>query len=88
MKKPDIMTALRIYYENPEIGNAEIRELFDVKSTATLARMKRRVKEQMDREGIGAFGHGMVNTKVAYAVWGLDVEDLEKRREKLLNLGF
>ena len=35
------------------------------------------------------YTHGMykVNTDCAYRAWGLDIEDLEKRRNKLQKLG-
>ncbi len=43
----DIDTALRIYYQYPEIGNSQIRELFGVTNGRTLARYKRAVQEEL-----------------------------------------
>ena len=82
-----IDVALKVYYSNPEIGNKEIRELFGPMSTSTLANMKRTVLREMTERGIKSFRDHTVNTKVAYEVWGLDVDDLEKRRKKLQALG-
>ena len=82
-----IDTALRIYYTYPEIGNKEIKELFGVSNTRTLARYKKDVRQaQAERDVLTSQMH-TVNTAVAYEVWGIDVADLEKRRDKLRKLG-
>jgi len=36
-----IENALKIYYENAEIGNKEIKELFGVRSSTTISRLKK-----------------------------------------------
>jgi len=38
-----IDNALKIYYENSEIGNKEIKNLFAVRSSATISRLKKLV---------------------------------------------
>ncbi|MGN0107751.1 MAG: hypothetical protein ACI4A5_08650 [Hominilimicola sp.] len=83
----DIDTALRIYYTYPEIGNKEIKELFGVSNTRTLARYKKDVRQAQTERGVLTSQMHTVNTEVAYAVWGIDVIDLEKRRNKLRELG-
>ena len=86
-KKPvNIETALKIYYENFEIGNKEIKTLFGSISTATIAKMKNAVYDEMLKRGILRYSYYGVNTEVAYEVWGIDVEDLERRRKKLQRL--
>lgn len=83
----NIDTALRIYYENTEIGNAEIRELFGNLANSTILSMKNDVLNKMTERNIQRFRYHTVNTEVAFEVWGIDVEDLEKRRSKLIMLG-
>ena len=83
----DIETALRVYYKNSELGNKEIIELFGSLSSATVARLKKRVKEEMINRSVPAYGLNKVNTTVAFEVWGIDVTDLEMRIKKLNSLG-
>ena len=78
--------ALRIYYENAEIGNKEIINLFGNKSTATISRLKKLVKAEMTKRNVPTYSANKVNTEVAFNVWGIDIEDLEKRRNKLKEL--
>jgi hypothetical protein len=81
-----IDTALGIFYRHSEIGNKEITALFGRLSSATVARLKATVKDEMARRDMMSYGSHKVNTAVAFAVWGLDVADLEKRRKKLKDL--
>ena len=78
-----IENALQIYYRYSEIGNKEITILFGKLSSATVARLKKAVKAEMDNQDKSSYGIYKVNTKIAYAVWGLDVADLEHRINKL-----
>lgn len=87
MKRPDIETAIRVYYENPEIGNEEIRLLFGEVSRSTAAKYKGMVSEVMAERGVKTFRPYSVNTEIAYEVWGFDIRDLEQRRKKLVSLG-
>jgi len=81
-----IDNALTIYYSHSEIGNKEISALFGKISSATLAKLKRAVKAEMNNRDINSYGMYKVNTNIAYDVWGLNVADLEKRRKKLKDL--
>jgi len=78
-----IDNALTIYYSHSELGNKEISVLFGKISSATLAKLKRAVKAEMNNRDTFSYGMYKVNTKIAFDVWGLDVADLEKRRNKL-----
>lgn len=80
-----LQTAIRIYYENIEIGNREINELFGVKGQ-TILKLKKVAKEKMDEDKIPNWNALKVNTKTAYQAWGLDINDLEKRYNKLKEL--
>ena len=75
--------ALKIYYINSEIGNKEILSLFGRLSSATVAKLKKLVKEEMINQGKFSYGLNKINTSVAFDVWGIDVTDLERRRKKL-----
>jgi hypothetical protein len=81
-----IENALTIYYSNTEIGNKEITALFGNRSTATLSNLKKIAKDEMRKQGVLSYGRDKVNTDIAYAVWGIDVEYLEKRIKKLKTL--
>lgn len=83
----DIDTAIRIYYAHPEMDNSQIRELFDIAANSTIARYKKPVLEKQVEYGIKTMCANTVNTRTAYEVWGIDVADLEKRRDKLRKLG-
>jgi len=81
-----IDSALKIYYNHSELGNKEIIGLFGRRSTATISRLKKRVKREMDTREIPSYGANKVNTIVAYELWGINVKDLEKRMKKIKEL--
>ena len=81
-----IDNALKIYYNHSEIGNREINDLFGKRSSATIARLKKIAKFEMDKSDTPSFGINKVNTVIAYHSWGIDVSDLEKRRNKIKEL--
>ena len=83
----DIDTALRLYYEKDELDNKDITTLFNGIAPSTVCSMKKEVLAKMDEKKIPRFRYHTVNTEVAYEVWGIDVENLEKRRAKLIKLG-
>ena len=82
-----IENALLIYYSRSEIGNPEIKSLFGKNSSNTIARLKRYARDEMMRQKIPSFGINNVNTTVAFEAWGIDVEDLESRMQKIKALG-
>ena len=82
----NIETALRIYYEHSELGNKEITALFGKLSSATIARLKRIVKDEMMIRSIMSYGLRKVNTEVAFEIWGINILDLEKRMRKIREL--
>ena len=51
MRSPDIEMAVRLYYEKPEITNADIKELFSTGETQTI-KIKKAVKEEMAKRGV------------------------------------
>jgi len=82
----NIDTALKVYYNNSELGNKEIKSLFGQRSSATISRLKRNVKDEMQTRAIPSYGANKVNTVIAFEVWGIDVKDLEKRLKKIKEL--
>ena len=82
-----IENALLLYYSRSELGNNEIKSLFGKNSSNTIARLKRYARDEMMRRNIPSYGINNVNTAVAFDVWGIDVEDLEKRMQKMKDLG-
>ena len=83
----DIDTAIMIYYRYPEIGAKEIVQIFRKRSKSTVSRLKKIAQKRMIEEDIYTNGMYKINTESAYRAWGIDVEDLEKRRNKLQKLG-
>ena len=83
----DIETAIRIYYQYPEIDNNQMRELFGKICSSTAARYKKAVKDEQIKRNVKTMCIDAVNTEVAYDVWGIDVADLERRLKKLKSLG-
>ncbi len=74
---------IKKYYEKVELANSDVREIFDVRSSATVAKLKKIVQEKMIEQGVACWNTQRVNTAVAYQVWGLDISDLERRYKKL-----
>ena len=83
----DIETAIRIYYQYPEINNKQICKLFGMSNGSTASRYKKAVKDEQINRNIKTMCIDAVNTEVAYDVWGIDVVDLERRLKKLKSLG-
>ena len=77
---------MKIYYNYSEIGNKEINELFGQHSSATVSKLKKMVKSEMDKQNTSSYGANKVNTSIAYSIWGINVIDLERRRKKLQEL--
>lgn len=83
----DIDTAISIYYRYPEISTKEMTRLFNKHSKSTISRLKKLAQKKMIEENVYAYGMYKVNTDCAYRAWGIDIQDLEKRRNKLQKLG-
>lgn len=64
MRSPDIEMAVRLYYEKPEITNADIKELFSTGETQTI-KIKKAVKKEMEKRGVKSWLPHSVNTEIA-----------------------
>lgn len=82
----DLKNCLRIYYTYPEIGTSEIMELFGV-GRATATTLKKSVRKAQIENGIMVLDKTTVHTETAYKVWGIDIDDIERRIKKLEELG-
>ena len=82
----DIDTAISIYYKYPEISTKEIILLFNKHSKSTVSKLKKIAQKRMIEDDVYSHGMYKINTECAYRAWGIDVDDLEKRRNKLQNL--
>ncbi|WP_066689036.1 hypothetical protein [Christensenella intestinihominis] len=81
-------TALRIYYTYPnEIGNAQLKELFDVAANSTVAIIKKEIRKLMDEKEIKVWNAQNVDTKIAYEYAGIDIDAVEKSYTKIKKLG-
>lgn len=89
MAKPiDTLTALRIWYKYPsEIGNVQLRELFGLESSYSMARIKKEIRKIQIEEGIGILYPYNVSTKAAYQYAGIDIEEMKKRYREGQRLG-
>lgn len=85
MKTPDVATAVRLYYEKSELTNADIAELFSTAETQTI-KIKKMAKTEMAKRGVKSWLPYSVNTKIAFEVWGIDIDEYEKRLKKLRSL--
>ena len=85
MKMPNPEKALKLYYTQTEINNAEIRELFSCNST-TATRLKRSVQDEMSKTGVRTWLPGNIDVKTAFKVWRINVDDMEQRLLKLQKL--
>lgn len=81
-----LKTAIRLFYERTELSNEDIKDLFGDLSSATITRLKNVVREEMVKRNTPVWNANRVNTEVAYVSWGLSIDDLERRYEKLKKL--
>ncbi len=89
-KRPNLKNveaAIKAFYGTGYVSNAEIKEMFGVSSDAAVSRIKKPVLEEEVRQNIPRVVPYHVNARVAFEVWGIDVQELVKSREKLKKLG-
>lgn len=83
----NIDAAIKAWYGTGYINNATIAEIFGVRGSKTIARLKNAVRAEEVERGIPTVVPFHVNVKVAFDVWNIDVNELVKNREKLIKLG-
>lgn len=81
-------TALRIYYAYPnEIGNPELKELFDVAANSTVAAIKKEIRDLMVEKDVKVWNPQNVDTKTTYEYAGIDIAAVERSYLKMKKLG-
>ena len=78
----NIEEAVLIYYGRIELSNNDIKKLFGCGDGSAI-KLKKIAKEKAIAENYQRIDARNVPTKAAYEAWGLDINDLEKRLEKL-----
>ena len=74
----DIRDAVKLYYSKTELSLPDIQALFGCRRSKA-QRLKGVAKEAQANDGVQTYDARAVNTKTAYAAWGLDIRDLEDR---------
>lgn len=82
----DLGTAIEIYYSRSELSNKDIERLFGHLSSATVSRLKGKARQKMIEDNVPSWNARLVNTRAAYEAWGIGIDDLEQRYEKLRKL--
>lgn len=82
-----IPVAVRIYWNDLELGTNDIRNLFGC--SARVARgYKEAARELQEERGVKSWHPDRVETRTAYEAWGLDINDLERRLGRMKKFGF
>ena len=82
----DLEGAIKLYYRRIELSNSDIETLFGKHSSSTIAKLKKMAQNKMVEKNIMSLNALCVNTAAAYEAWGLDINDLEHRFQKLKQL--
>ena len=83
-----IETALRLHDQTIELNNAQIRELFGDLGSNRISSLKKMVHNALREQGKPIRNALTVDTDTAYKVWGLDIEQIEKKHAKSRKHGF
>jgi|GEM_PF-3682434 hypothetical protein len=86
--KKNLITAKRLLeiYAMPVIGTEEIKEVFDC-GVATANRRRAAVAPVMMEKEIIQWKPGYIDPRVAFEVWGFDIEGITTAYKKMLKLG-
>lgn len=75
----DIAYAVELYYSRLDLSNDDIKQLFGKMGSAKVAQLKRIADDKRREMGVAVWSASRVPTVCAYAAWGLDIAELEKR---------
>lgn len=78
-----VETVVTAYYTKPQLGNAEINEIFGGLSKGKVCQLKVLAREKMKELGIPLMNNRTVDADAAYQAWGLNIGDLERRYAKI-----
>lgn len=85
-KTPTVSKIVEIGLNYQEFGTRQIMELFDVGRSAAV-RIKNEVKAEMLKRKIYTWNPTNINTRLAFELWGFDLESAERAYKKLTQLG-
>ena len=83
----DVAYAVRLFYEKTELSTTDVINLFGGISRGRAGKLKELVREVMHERNTINYNPLYVNTEVAYEVWGIDIDKLERRYAKLQKYG-
>lgn len=91
-KLNNLETVLTVYYSNLTLGNKELDLIFkpqkgEKMANETKTRLKSAVNKHLLKENKTIYCASEVPTKIAFEVWGIDINDIEKSFKKLKELG-
>lgn len=81
-----VETAVKLYYEKIVLFNKDILTLFPGISSCTVQRLKKCAQEKAAEHGLMQYNNRSVLTDSAYEAWGLKIDQLERRLNKLKKL--
>ena len=78
--------AVTMYWEKPCLFNEDIKKLFPGIGTQTVQRLKKLARDKASEKNEIQYNSRSVLTECAYEAWGLDIDALERRLNKLRKL--
>lgn len=82
----DIAYAVELYYSRLDLSNADIIRLFGKMGSAKVTQLKRIADDKRREMDMAVWSATRVPTVCAFAAWGFDIADLEKRLRALEKL--
>lgn len=81
----NIEAAYRLFYEKYSFSNSDIKQIFGITSSSTVAKIKREVIDFFAGTDINPIHSlsGRLDVVRAFEAWGIDIKDLEVRYKKL-----
>lgn len=86
-KVASVEAAVRVFYENTELTNANIVELFGSISPKRICKLKEIARKKSEEKETPVWSAVRVNTEDAFEAWGLDIKKLEARYTRLRKMG-
>ncbi len=84
----NLQKAIYLYYAQVELSNKDIEEMFSEKvGSHRMQSLKKAAYAESFKQQMPIFNKLRVNTHCAFTAWGLKIEDLEHRYNKLKKLG-
>jgi hypothetical protein len=83
----DQEAALSLYYTKGYLNKKDTKKIFGEMSDYKFWDLTKPVREAMAEQGIPPAAKGYINAKVAFSVWGIDIEELEQDFKKAVELG-